>query len=386
MKTVNQTVQNAAKASMVALTENERTIFNIIVQNGTQSEGKNICADGESNGIELDSVYRVAVSKGKRITSVKGTLSRLQEKGLILMYGKDFECYFDGEVTEKGIEFYNNFSDTAKVLDTKENTKVTNMNTNDLTPAMDERIVRMNAILSTKLSAVSKSKRESLKAQKSSCEFLLDKWEDEESLNHFVSDNEIKESQYLLYCIALSRRDELRNKRVREEQQSAAKEAEKPKSETSHRKRAGKPCLERSVGEIHPNGKWVWTEYKEGKFDWRTLKDGRKERKPKSKTSTKKRTAPQEKKKLECTFEAFCEKAKKRSTRSLSGAQQEIRKLLLRGYKLQPTYGTNLCFLKKGGEATKSFPMDSVNSLFRKLGMAEIPNDMYESILINLGF
>ena len=26
------------------------------------------------------------------------------------------------------------------------------------------------------------------------------------------------------------------------------------------------------VGEVHPNGKWVWTEYKEGKFDWRRIK------------------------------------------------------------------------------------------------------------------
>ena len=380
MKTVNQTVQNAAKAPMVALTENERTIFNIIVQNGTQSGGKDIRHDGESNGICLDDVYRVAVSFGKRKTSVKGTLSRLQEKDLIRMYGRDFDCYFDGEVTEKGIEFYAQISDTDKVSVKNETKENTDMNTNDFNPATDERIVRMNAILSTKLSAVSKSKREDLKAQKSSCEFLLDKWEDEESLNHFVSDNEIRESQYVLYCIAVSRRDELRNKRVQKEQ-SAAKEAEKRKPKTSHRKGAGRPRLERPVGEIHPNGKWVWTEYKEGKFDWRALKDGRKERKPKERS-----TPRREKKELECTFEAFCEKAKKRSTRSLSDAQAEIRKLLLKGYKLQPTYGTNLCFLKKGGEMTKSFPMDSVNSLFRKLGMREIPNDMYESILINLGF
>lgn len=26
------------------------------------------------------------------------------------------------------------------------------------------------------------------------------------------------------------------------------------------------------IGEIHPNGKWMWTEYKKGKFDWRGLK------------------------------------------------------------------------------------------------------------------
>lgn len=28
----------------------------------------------------------------------------------------------------------------------------------------------------------------------------------------------------------------------------------------------------RAVGDIHPNGKWVWTEYAPGKFDWRVIK------------------------------------------------------------------------------------------------------------------
>lgn len=30
----------------------------------------------------------------------------------------------------------------------------------------------------------------------------------------------------------------------------------------------------RKVGDMHPNGKWVWTEYKPGKFDWRPPKKG----------------------------------------------------------------------------------------------------------------
>ena len=30
------------------------------------------------------------------------------------------------------------------------------------------------------------------------------------------------------------------------------------------------------VGDVHPNGKWVWTEYKPGKFDWRGIKKGAK--------------------------------------------------------------------------------------------------------------
>lgn len=31
-------------------------------------------------------------------------------------------------------------------------------------------------------------------------------------------------------------------------------------------------AVQRKVGDMHPNGKWVWTEYKPGKFDWRPPK------------------------------------------------------------------------------------------------------------------
>lgn len=31
-------------------------------------------------------------------------------------------------------------------------------------------------------------------------------------------------------------------------------------------------AVNRQVGDTHPNGKWVWTEYKPGKFDWRPIK------------------------------------------------------------------------------------------------------------------
>lgn len=30
-----------------------------------------------------------------------------------------------------------------------------------------------------------------------------------------------------------------------------------------------------NVGDMHPNGKWVWTEYAPGKFDWRGAKKGK---------------------------------------------------------------------------------------------------------------
>ena len=35
------------------------------------------------------------------------------------------------------------------------------------------------------------------------------------------------------------------------------------------------------VGDVHSNGKWVWTEYKPGKFDWRGIKKNATEKKQK---------------------------------------------------------------------------------------------------------
>lgn len=32
-------------------------------------------------------------------------------------------------------------------------------------------------------------------------------------------------------------------------------------------------AIQRQVGDVHPNGKWSWTEYKPGKFDWRPIKN-----------------------------------------------------------------------------------------------------------------
>lgn len=48
------------------------------------------------------------------------------------------------------------------------------------------------------------------------------------------------------------------------------------------------------VGDVHPNGKWVWVEYAPGKFDWRGRKDGRGTR-PKAPVAHAPKTPPQSK-------------------------------------------------------------------------------------------
>lgn len=49
------------------------------------------------------------------------------------------------------------------------------------------------------------------------------------------------------------------------------KDTKAPKQEEAPKTSAPKASAHK-VGDVHTNGKWVWTEYKEGKFDWRAIK------------------------------------------------------------------------------------------------------------------
>lgn len=317
---------------------------------------------------------------------------------------------------------------------------------------MDERIVKINAILSTKLSAISKGKRESLKAQKGSCKFLLENWDNEEHLLRFVEDSEVKEKQYELWCIGKSRIDQLQfNKRQEERKKidlkelsefkgnptdlskdanqcwailhgyydtdsvmqkklkedelfasaieyrkkmiaDAVKELKAKKSvkaTSEHKEAASKPQKQRkhNVGDLHPNGKWVWTEYKPGKFDWRGIpKDGKtvkaqpKKSTPKTNKATKTKVEKKSDDKKIWTMKDFEERCGKGAGQGLTKTQKEAKKYLLRGYKIelieQDGHYSNHCFLKKEGEVTKSSFRDSIEGLFRKMGM-EVPCELF---------
>lgn len=141
------------------------------------------------------------------------------------------------------------------------------------------------------------------------------------------------------------------------------------------------------VGEVHPNGKWVWTEYKPGKFDWRGIpKDGKvvnaQEKKSKPKTNKAAKTMVEKKsedKKI-WTMKDFEERCGKGAGQGLTKTQKEAKKYLLRGYKIELTEVDgkfqNSCFLKKEGETPKSSFRDSIDGLFRKVGM-EVPEELY---------
>lgn len=75
------------------------------------------------------------------------------------------------------------------------------------------------------------------------------------------------------------------------------------------------------IGEIHSNGKWIWTEYQTGKFDWRTIKNSTPQAQPK-KVEEKKET-------------------KKVVTLNLTKPQQELYNELQKGRKVRVWYKSN---------------------------------------------
>lgn len=135
---------------------------------------------------------------------------------------------------------------------------------------VDERIVRLNEIAATKLSrGIFKNRREQLKEDRCLAKYVIKNYDSEDALNAILKDKEVRESE--VTDIVAKRVKELKKKRL-----AAAKTSKKTKADisTSEEKetlsKAGRP-VSRKIGDRHPkHPEWLWTEYKPGKFDWRT--------------------------------------------------------------------------------------------------------------------
>ena len=117
----------------------------------------------------------------------------------------------------------------------------------------------------------------------------------------------------------------------------------------------------KKVGDLHKNGKWVWTEYAPGKFDWRTrpelkqrpgakakageesTKKGKPAKKAASKASTVKTPVKNTETKMSdepnqklLTIDEWIALPNKRSivAKKISDAQKEAFKLIMKGYRL----------------------------------------------------
>lgn len=180
-----------------------------------------------------------------------------------------------------------------------------------------------------------------------------------------------------------------------------AKKAEPKKEDKKEESKAAPaPKSTKKVGDIHKNGKWVWTEYQPGKFDWRTIPtmkqktgakpkvetEGKKAEKKQTATksnkaekSTAKQTKKGETKKNSpeapkvLTIDEFVALPIKtaKTNKKPSPAQAEALKLINKGYRIT----SDQKFFEKDNDR-KSCNWDSVVAMFKRYGIDYIPEGL----------
>lgn len=368
----------------VKLTNNEKSVLVAIVANAKQVG---------DNGVEFI-LAGVANEMKKSIRSISATAGSLAKKGMLLT--ANGESYFDGVVTEAGLH-------EVEEID-KVNQEVTNKNQDNMedknfdAPAMDERIVKLNELKSVKMAALSKSKRPAAKANKTAAQFVLERWDDEEELKRFISDESMKVECYEVWCIADSRYKQLsyRPEEAPKEdaQPNAKKTASKKETKKADKKEQPKEKAAktaRKVGDVHPkHPTWVWTEYAPGKFDWRTnpkdKKQGqrtdmadKKEKQPKSKAADKKaakgkeakQEAPKKAEKPIYTIDEWVALPTKPTTAKskMSEAQKEAFKLINKGYRIT----ADKKFFRNAEGDNKACNWASVEAMLKRYGIDYVP-------------
>lgn len=414
----------------IELTKNEREILEAIVANAKKV--------GDS-GVEFI-LQDVARETGKSIRSVSATTGSLAKKGMLLTANGD--SYFDGELTEAGLhevessKVNNNqevktqsnksknmatkANKTVKVEDSK---SVTNAVDNFDAPVMDERILKLNELKAVKMANLSKGKRPAAKEAKELATYILNNWDNLAELKNIKSEDVTNED---LQNILASRLKNFED--ASKAAEKAVKEAEKaekaPKAKTEKKetkkaapakskkadsKKAEPKAKEekkdepkvaktaRKVGDVHPkHPTWVWTEYAEGKFDWRTnpadKKQGQRTDKaatsemksePKKAAVSKKAVAKETNKKVakggkvekeapkELTIDEFVALPSKsaRGNKKPSEAQKKALKLVMKGYRVTADHK----FFENAEGDKKACNWDSVVAMLKRYGMEYIP-------------
>ena len=414
----------------IELTKNEREILEAIVANAKKV--------GDS-GVEFI-LQDVARETGKSIRSVSATTGSLAKKGMLLTANGD--SYFDGELTEAGLhevessKVNNNqevktqsnksknmatkANKTVKVEDSK---SVTNAVDNFDAPVMDERILKLNELKAVKMANLSKGKRPAAKEAKELATYILNNWDNLAELKNIKSEDVTNED---LQNILASRLKNFED--ASKAAEKAVKEAEKaekaPKAKTEKKetkkaapakskkadsKKAEPKAKEekkdepkvaktaRKVGDVHPkHPTWVWTEYAEGKFDWRTSPADKKQgqitdkaatsemkSEPKKAAVSKKAVAKETNKKVakggkvekeapkELTIDEFVALPSKsaRGNKKPSEAQKEALKLVMKGYRVTADHK----FFENAEGDKKACNWDSVVAMLKRYGMEYIP-------------
>lgn len=162
-------------------------------------------------------------------------------------------------------------------------------------PVIDERITYLRNATKTITKGLSKAEKEFFTIRKTAARYVLKYWDNAVYLKKFLEDEEMKGTIYHVWCVAQSRYDQLviieieRRKEFFKDlndKKPATMSKTPPTAPSSPSVEDSTPNGKRGrksahyVGEIHPNGKWVWTEWKPGHFDWKSLRGKHHKNKP----------------------------------------------------------------------------------------------------------
>jgi hypothetical protein len=422
----------------VELTKNEREVLEAIVANAKKV--------GDS-GVEFI-LQDVARETGKNIRSVSATTGSLAKKGMLLTSNGD--SYFDGELTEAGLHEVessnvnneqevkqsnnskNMATKKAKTVKVEDSKSVNNAVDNFDAPVMDERIVALNSYKALKMSAISKSRRPEARELKDLATYILNNWDNLAELKkvqHSANEGtDVSADRKIIIAIIDSRLKNFEDaskaceeavKETKKAEQAPKAKTEKketkksapakankadskkaePKAKEEKQPKEKKAETARKVGDVHPNHPtWVWTEYKPGKFDWRTNPADKKQgqrtdkattsaKKSEPKKDTKKATnkkvakggkveteAPKKDEKKELTIDEFVALPTKstKTNKKPSEAQKDALKLIMKGYRIT----SDKKFFENAEGDKKACNWDSITALFKRYGMDYVPEGL----------
>jgi len=229
--------------------------------------------------------------------------------------------------------------------------------------AKDERLVKLNAIVDTKMSSISAKKRIAYKAAKPVAKRAIEIWWEVEKLQELRELE--KEPQGELHAEVLAviddrindlvvqqikkvneenveRQDAVGNKKRQATTKHAAGDDIPPAAVKGEPKERKTTHTTHNVGDIHPNGKWVWTEWRPGMFDWKSMngkyhKTAKPEAVAELKPEKKEKAVEVKPKPIKITVEMFLDTAARTKLGSkLSVPQEKAYKNLKKGYRVDP--------------------------------------------------
>lgn len=438
----------------VELTKNEREVLVAIVANAKHY--------GEDNNFVSTEVAFKLGKTPRSVAATTGSLQKkgmvhmhqgeggyfdgeLTEAGLHEV--ENSKVNNEQEVKSQSNKSKNMATKKAKTVKVEDSKSVNNSVDNFDAPVMDERILKLNELKAVKMANLSKSKRPAAKEAKELATYILNNWDNEFELSKVLNAETIHED---LRAILASRLENFadakkavdealkdgpivgkapkteKKAKVTKTQKDLIEKATKggkatvevevgagksgkaknadskkaePKTKEEKQPKEKKAETARKVGDVHPNHPtWVWTEYKPGKFDWRTnpadKKQGQRtdkattsEKKSEPKKDTKKATnkkvakggkvekeAPKKEEKKELTIDEFVALPTKsaKTNKKPSEAQKDALKLIMKGYRIT----SDQKFFENAEGDKKACNWDSVTALFKRYGMDYVPEGL----------